>query len=630
MLRHDAPAQSHFIHPIKPNPDVVTIRDMIAALVRGQQGAINVRAMNNKTVVDPDRPFKRDKETGQMVPNYLTYLTLWPNTDWSRLDLLEGVPDVYIVPSECDGVELFRGRKKRTGWCKADNLSGLNAIFIDVDFHDGPEGCSLDAQSIRRAADHMIAYLVDEGVPQPYCAVISGRGFHLWWRLKRVNAGLQAVWRAVVERINAHAVQAIKTYPDDLRAWAKLDTTNLNPVQPIRAWGCPNGKTGAVPAAEIIDDGDDSIYHISDLHAMMPRAYIPPRTMAEIKADEAYTRAEEDVTRMIDDAVEEVRKNPTHANLTCKHISNWYQAVYDDLLLFAEALWGEDIRCGRGIPCGDRDKFLLRLTMCLTRFKKAHEVSPLVRTLAQRLMPEFAKTGEDLDYMSSTIKRAIRTEESLRTGIKVDERYKPSKDYFVDYLKEVLVEYYTDPTTRHVDDAAIAAMLGYLEPRFKGLVSVEEKSKRNRARNQANYQERVAAAGKTYTPRAESLSRSKPWEALGIGKTKFNACRKSGEIVEINDENGRRFAWAPDLEVEEKQQPAVTIEKVPEAVVQSVAKVLEPLRADFIASIAPPPGFTPTSVPTGVQDTDLTWADFEEIDETEQDLWEMSPDFGGG
>jgi hypothetical protein len=73
-------------------------------------------------------------------------------------------PDIYVTPNEF------------YHWRRIKNSAALNAMYVDIDAHQG--------QDIMRLVGMALSAIDAAKIPEPNCIVYTGRGAHLYWLTK--------------------------------------------------------------------------------------------------------------------------------------------------------------------------------------------------------------------------------------------------------------------------------------------------------------------------------------------------------------------------------------------------------------------------------------------------------------
>lgn len=301
-----------------------------------------------------------------------------------KLGAFEGIPDAFLCPNE------FRG------WRQRRLLTALNALYVDVDFHDDGQPVALDL--MKEVAEARIGHLQHIGFALPSLIVYSGRGFHLYWSHGRLDESELARWTEMQKWLRA-------TLDGDKRA---TDCTRF-----LRLIGTVHSKTGTTATADRIGPA----YHFDSLYQSYLQA--TGRDSAEI----AETAIEDEIAALRELAEPDLAAtdvplatvfdinayNARRGRRTTHQsgIYRWFDRVYRDLRLIIEH------RGWKGkVPEGSRNTLLLHLAIALSWFTEPD-------ALRDEIMRENADLiglppAEAVSSTSSVVNRARQTQKAKR------------------------------------------------------------------------------------------------------------------------------------------------------------------------------------------------------------------------
>lgn len=291
-----------------------------------------------------------------------------------------GQPDTFITPNEFYGWRLIR------------LLSCINALYVDIDCHDGSD---IDMQ---RMAWDAVAALERAHAPLPNVIVYTGRGIHLYWTLDTAlpAAALprwQACQRALVKLLEGDSQSA-----DATRVLRMIGTTNSK---------ANNWKVTAeivVPQRYRFDELADDIL---------------PFTRAEIR-DLSAARARK-----------KAEKGPRKASGTI--FDRWHH-VYQDLHRILDFHWFG------GVPEGHRNTMLFHLSNALSWFTRHEALEDEIAAIGRTQIPSLSNR-EVRDYTGPIVKRAqaAAAGQLLSYGNQmVDPRYRYRRQTLYDALSPLI------------------------------------------------------------------------------------------------------------------------------------------------------------------------------------------------
>lgn len=261
-------------------------------------------------------------------------------------------PDIYVTPNEF------------YHWRRINNAAALNALYVDIDAHQG--------QDIMRLVTAALSAVDAAKIPEPNCIVYTGRGAHLYWLIDRTPAHALPRWQACQRRL-VEVCKGDRMSADATRVLRVVGTTNSK---------ADNFKCSAEPIHPIRHEFD----WLAD--------QILPFTRAEIR-DIRAARA----VRQLDNIA------PASHTKTGSIYDRWY-LVYRDLHAIVDHHW-----FGNGVEAGQRDTVLFHMANALSWFTVSDSLEHEVESVARQITPSLS-AAEAKGYCSSVIRRARETNQS--------------------------------------------------------------------------------------------------------------------------------------------------------------------------------------------------------------------------
>lgn len=255
-------------------------------------------------------------------------------------------PDVFITPNE-----FFR-------WRLIKNVAALNALYIDIDCHQGE-----DIMSRVGAAERALQYA---GIPEPNAIIYTGRGAHFYWLLNRTHGAALPRWQACQRRL-IQITQADRMCADATRVLRVVGTTNSK---------ADNALVRADPI-------HPTPYDFDWLHdQIMPAVRAQVRDLRAARARRA--------------------DSPTLFTASGSIYQRWY-LVYRDLHAIVNHNW-----FGGQVPPGHRDTILFHMANALSWFTVSEALENEIVTIAREITPTL-EIKQALSYCTSVVQRARKT-----------------------------------------------------------------------------------------------------------------------------------------------------------------------------------------------------------------------------
>lgn len=170
--------------------------------------------------------------------------------DAKDLACLQGEKDLYMSPN------LFKSINSYT----KDDVSRLNALFVDLDFYKTAKYGRFDPKDMVGILK-LLKFGGETGVPEPSLCIDTGRGLCLVWLIESMSVTdkSQKYWEWIEERL----VEQFKDYGVDQ---AVKDTTRI-----LRMLGSINSKSGKVVQVIEGDLDHPKRYFIDEIHKALDR-----------------------------------------------------------------------------------------------------------------------------------------------------------------------------------------------------------------------------------------------------------------------------------------------------------------------------------------------------------------------
>jgi hypothetical protein len=283
-------------------------------------------------------------------------------------------PDVYVTPNE-----FFN-------WRLIKNAAALNALYVDIDAHDG--------EDVMYQVELALSALEHARIPEPNCIVYTGRGAHLYWLIERTDARALPRWQAC----QRHLVKVCQG-----------DRMSADATRVLRVVGTVNSKAdGFRVRAEPIHVMRHDFDWLAD--------QILPHTRAEIR-DLRATRAARQL---------EYLSPKTHGKPYGSIYERW-ALVYRDLHAIVAHNWP-----GTPVEDGQRDTVLFHMANALSWFTLSEALEAEVESVARQITPSL-DAEQARSYCSSVVRRARDTADSGR-----EQRYRYKRETLYEQLAPLI------------------------------------------------------------------------------------------------------------------------------------------------------------------------------------------------
>lgn len=365
----------------------------------------------------------------------------------------------------------FKGPNRR-----AINLAYLTHAYVDLDVYkmEHLQGLSPD-----QLTHYFLHYCREEAnLPIPTYIVFSGNGLYAKWSWKS-PIPKAAAGRATA--VNKRLVEKLEYFGSDPKA------TDVSRI--LRVVGTTNSKTG-VKAAMTYSIGP--LYDFGDF-----ADEILPKTMEEIRLErEEWSRIKAKKAKKADLLIfnQEKKKLDLAAKVSqsSKTIcwQDWHWKVLCDIEMLAKKRFSDGI-----VDDGQRDLYGFLGAVQLAHTMNGHNLWHEIRAWSRKLLPDQFIDQDFYSHCSSLLDRSKRA----LNGEKVEWNGKRRSPIYT-YKKDTLIEMLSITSDEMTD--------------LNALIDTKEKYRRNNIRRRKTGKSRADYE-------ANSLSKQKPWEQLGMSRAKW-------------------------------------------------------------------------------------------------------------
>ena len=340
------------------------------------------------TVLQPDRHASLvHRSTNRQV-------VIWTPDREPRWRTRRASDAISLLAHEIRAENVFFSVNQFNGRRQVRHLAALNALYVDVDSHQGEVNLSA-------LMDDRLGAVSRAGVPEPSLIVFSGRGLHFYWIINPTPAAALPRWQAC----QRHLQRLLQGDP------AAVDCTRL-----LRAIGSVNAR-----APEACRTVTGILLSTSSFDFDWLAAEILPRSRAEVRDIRAMRARKDGSSR-------------SAGSPGKRSIFDWWMAVYRDLYLIIDHHWP------RGVAEGHRDRIVFLLAVALSWFTTGDALDAEVVSVARRVAPTLT-VAETLSYTSSVRDRAARASAGERDewrGRLRDPRYHFKRETLYDWLADLI------------------------------------------------------------------------------------------------------------------------------------------------------------------------------------------------
>lgn len=315
-----------------------------------------------------------------------------------KLAAFNNINDAFLCPNEFHS------------WRRRALLRSLNALYVDVDFHN--EGSTpAGTDQMQMVAEERIGWLERVGFPLPSLLVYSGRGFHFYWSHLPLPETELARWSEVQRW---------------LQVMLDSDPRATDPTRYLRLIGTVHGKTGGTVTAERIGPSYqfEALYRGFLMATGRDQEVLSPED--DVAALELAQEEEGEATSLTlpGAAIHDLNTKRSRAGLRPhlqRGIAGWFDLVYRDIRTIIEYHgWKGQV------PEGNRNTLLFHLAVSLAWITRSEALDDEVaRENAQMVgLP----TRQAKSITSSIVKRARDTQRvQAEAAKKGDLRYRLSR-----------------------------------------------------------------------------------------------------------------------------------------------------------------------------------------------------------
>lgn len=380
-------------------------------------------------------------------------------------------------------IDSYISQNRFDGRRKIAYLREAGALFTDIDFYKVPE---LEGLHPFLVFDKALDLLQRERIPEPSLAISSGRGLYLLWLHSPIEFDQLASWNVCQDRI-CRTLRPLGADPS-VRHAASI----------LRIIGSTNSK--AFRPVEVLT-GSEELWEWDDLaREIIPDPVSKPTKILTLEAAR--------------------RRGPSFFARSRWNGATLWSQRFEELRNLIYSRWPA------GIPTGYRDISLFLGSVALSWVVEPARIETEIQALA-RLCRGNWRVSHTQNSISSSVKRAIaaaRGELVEWNGRSFDPRYRFTSERLAELL---------DVSD---DEARSLNLRHFVSERYK---------RERRARAERERRARTPKPGKeTHTKphlchsgyqrrvdyEANSLSQTKPWEALGISRRTYYRWAKAGKL----------------------------------------------------------------------------------------------------
>ncbi|MFC2968053.1 hypothetical protein [Acidimangrovimonas pyrenivorans] len=394
---------------------------------------------------------------------------LWFQEDAPRNLCASSASLNLAMPGLIDGRAYLSMNRFRARRCSSQ-ITALNALYADLDWHKTALWRDHPTEDVE---DAIFRRLDAANVPLPSVLLSSGRGTAAIWLVHEMPTAALSRWQAAIGALN-----------EFLRPFG-ADRASQDPARVFRVPGTINEKSGR----RVRVAGGSGLRHDFDSLADIIFRAVGRPTRDELQAARLSTARRS-------------RLAPTGGNMP-RGLSprERFRQIREDLDRVRIAWGGE-------VPEGKRNTWLHLYATALTHDPDIKEIAHEIADAAQRGTPDLP------DKEVAVIIRAgeRQANSSIGTGVMSDGRYHYSGDRIAEMLD-----------------------ISGEDARALGLRQVIPTNARRERRADAERERRARKGAKSRAEwlAANSASRTRPWEQLGMGRSTYYKHLKSGTLPEL-------------------------------------------------------------------------------------------------
>ena len=376
---------------------------------------------------------------------------------------------------------------------QAKNLLRINSCYVDLDTYNADQNIIGQNPDVNIRKDALLQFCDDKLIPKPNLVIFSGRGLYVKW-LFETSIPKRAVsrWKKVEEKL----IQEFNVWGADANA---KDASRV-----LRTVGSTNKKSGKT--VEVLHYNAER-YSFDDLaNEILPysREQVADFKI-KLKQEKKQRRQKKRESLKLKQQIQKQKDKANGFNLrTLNH------ARYHDIRKLA------DIR--GGFKEGERMITLMWMLnfMAGSGAIKSTEIKSKARDLTHEFFPDFKYSDSDITTVVEKVAAYNRGETVTFNGKTYSPLYTPKNDTLIEILK------ITEEEMRQL----------------KTIINKDEKKYRDKVRKEKNRRAKGQLTRAEYE--ANSANKTKPWEALGIGKTTYYKRKKAGTLpIPISQKNSK-------------------------------------------------------------------------------------------
>lgn len=356
------------------------------------------------------------------------------------------------------------------GWRLIALLAELRACYVDID-HCTDINLAMNA-------------MVSAGLPPPNVMVQSGNGLHFYWLHEPQPRWRLPKWQEVQDRLC------------DVLAGVGADPAARDCTRVLRIVGSVNSKGGQLVTGTLLNDAR---WNFEDLAQRVLAVPAPPKekkAQTSRKSTTTTTQSQPKISPSVVRDINAARARTEQRPLGRSIYDRWY-LVYQDILAIGRYY-------PNGIPEGYRNTLLHLTAVALSWFTRAEALKDELTYLAKQWTPGISDR-ELAEVLSQPLRRATAAQKATDRG-----QLTPDTETRYRYRRETLYRKLKGLITAE------------LEPELRAIISDELRSERRKERDALrDRSSRYKGSHET------SLSRTKPWEALGISRATYYRQRKA-------------------------------------------------------------------------------------------------------
>ncbi|MDC0738934.1 hypothetical protein N6L24_11645 [Cognatishimia sp. SS12] len=354
---------------------------------------------------------------------------------------------------------------------KNNSLAAVNALFVDLDYRNTIAWRGKTPDKVQAAYS---AHLAVRGLPQPSIILHTGRGVAAIWLIQELPWTIKKRWRAALKALIELSLSfgADPLCNDESRVFRIPGSINEKSRKRV-------GVAGGALQRYLFEELEDQIY----------QACGRP-TRAEYLARKEARKNRKKSSPKTGAAMPRGLTQPQR-----------FRQIMEDLEAFRSFFGGM-------VPVGHRNTWLHFYATCLTHIPDAGDIEAQITNMAAIATP-----GLKTIDVQATVRQAVdKASRPTSHCVWKDGRYSYKGSTIAEKLEV---------------SPQLARDLG-----LRQVVPVEERRHRKAVAERSRRAAQGAATRDEYLAK-NSASRTKPWLALGIGRTKYYELKKAGTLPEL-------------------------------------------------------------------------------------------------